>query len=445
VAERQILHIDMNAFYCSCHEAAEPALYRGKPTAVAGSPETRHGVVVTASYEARRRGVRATMTVPEAQRICPDIIFIAPDFKLYREYSRRAFDVVRRFTPLIEIFSIDECWADVTGSRQFGTALDIARSIQECLLHELSLPCSIGVGPNKFLTKMASDFHKPLGITELWTSDVQEKLWPLSVGQMFGIGKKSAERLERMGIRTIGDLARADVTRLARVFGKRAMELIKHANGIDDSPVTDDREPPKSIGHSITLPEDVSDLDELRTVLLNLSDQVGRRMRHHMMVGKTVQITMRYTDRKTVTRARTLDNYTDLTEQIYETAYLLLSEHKPKGAKLRLVGVAVSGLCKRDKVEPTHEQLTLFDWMTAPETDAHGSQPHELSRGTARKTSAHPVSREKLRTLTEVTDRLRDKYGEDIVIRGRMLYRHPSEEIRNHQKRGTSLQKDKLQ
>jgi DNA polymerase IV len=423
VSLRTVLHVDMNAFYCSCHAAAEPERYKGRPTAVAGSPETRHGVVVTASYEARRLGVRATMTVAEAIRCCPQLILIHPDFELYRSYSKKVFSLVREYTPQVEIFSIDECWADITGSGQFGTPLDIATTIQRRLAEELGLPCSIGIAPNKFLAKMASDFRKPMGITELWQEDVPNLLWPLPVAQMFGIGARTAERLQRLGIKTIGDLARADAARLQKLFGKRAFAMVRLANGEDDSPVNPEPEPLKSIGHSITLAQDVTDTEELCTVLMNLADQVGRRVRKHQMVGRTVQITIRYANRETITRARTLASPTCVTERIYETARDLLLRHRRRDRAVRLLGVSLGQLQPESSAEPAAVQLSLFADL----------EP-----------AAEQVRDARLKKLDEVTDALRNKFGEDIVIRGRMLTRHESNQIRNHKIRGTSLQKDTL-
>jgi DNA polymerase-4 len=422
--QRHILHIDMNAFYCSCHAAAEPHKYRGRPTAVAGSPETRHGVVVTASYEARKYGVRATMTVAEALRQYPSLILIHPDFDLYRTYSRKVFALIREYTPQVQIFSIDECWADVTGSRQFGTPRDIAEQIQHRLRTELGLPCSIGIAPNKFLAKMASDFEKPMGITELWHDQLPKLLWPLPVEQMFGVGRKTAERLHRLGIRTISDLAHANPESLQRYFGKRAFDMVQRANGIDHSEVNPVPEPLKSIGHSITMAEDVVSVDELCTVLLNLSDQVGRRVRKHGLVGRTVQITIRYANRETITRAKTLPAATCVTERIYETARELLLKHRRANRPVRLLGVSLGQLTEPEADAAKPVQLQLFS--DEPAADPLLKREHRLKK------------------LNEVTDVLRNKYGEDIVVRGRILTGHESSQIRNHKIRGTSLQKDNL-
>lgn len=452
--ERAVLHVDMNAFYCSCHAAAEPTRYANRPTAVAGSPETRHGVVVTASYEARKLGVRATMTVAEAVRAAPNLILIHPDFSLYREFSRKVFDIVRSLTPIVEVFSIDECWADVTLSWRMGSPEELAAQLQERIASELLLPCSVGVSNNKFLAKMASDFKKPRGITVLRTADVQDMLWPLPVKEMFGIGAKTAERLNRLGIHTIGDLAIADEAQLRRHFGIRGPELRSLANGMDTAPVQEISEPSKSIGHSITLARDLRDFDELCTVLMNLSDQVGRRVRRHHLVGRTVSITIRYATRKTITRARTLNASTDLSEVIYQTATTLLRENWTLGTPIRLLGVTLGQLSdETDAVHPIEQvgvQLSLFD--DDPEPDEFvsrqvGGETRNRSRWSPTskdRVPASPGDIDRLTKLAKVTDALRDKYGEDIVVRGRMLQDPESGQIRNRKIRGTSLQKDEL-
>jgi len=433
---RAILHIDMNAFYCACHAAAEPEKYKGKATAVAGSPKTRHGVVVTASYEARAHGVRATMTVAEAERACRGIILISPDFNLYRYYSKRVFDIVRSFTPLVEVFSIDECYADMTGSHQFGSPAEIAQRIQTQLLEVLHLPASIGIAPNKFLAKMASDMKKPFGLTSLRTEDAPRKLWPLPVETMFGVGAQTAARLLRIGITTIGDLAHYDVVKLHKTFGVRAIDLHRHANGLDDSLVNPHPEQLKSVGHSVTLPSDIATLDDIRLVLLNLADQVGRRVRRHALVGRTVQVTIRFANRHTVTRSRTLASATDLSEDLYHTALALVQENVKPEQTIRLLGVTLTQLMPVGSLVDTNTQavqLTLFDDLSSQVPEGH---------------PAHPVTQkrtEKLRELTKVTDQLRNRFGEDIVVRGRMLYNHESNQLRNRRIRGTSLQKDDLQ
>ncbi len=415
---REILHIDMNAFYCACHAAKDPNRYKGVPTAVAGNPETRHGVIVTASYEARARGVKATMLVMQAQRLCPELIIIALDFDLYRAYSRRVMQLVMQYTPQVEVASIDECFADVTFSTAFGDAVTIAKLLQARILTEIGLPASIGVANNKFLAKMASDMKKPLGITTIYTKDVPTMLWPMNISDMFGVGTKSSERLKRLGMSTIGDLAHADAQKLFRVFGRHALDLIAHANGYDDAPVRHERAQAKSVGHSVTLAKDEQEQSPLLVVLMNLCDQVGRRLRKKNLLGKTVTLTLRYADRKTVTRAFTMPGPSDITEDFYACARQLIKTHWT-GQPIRLLGVSVSNLLAHEQQLSNATQLSLFD------EEIHVEPQDDMRRH-----------------LTQVIDQLRDRFGEDAVLKGRMLMPSTSATLRNHRVRGTSLQKD---
>lgn len=190
VKGRVIIHLDMNAFYCSVHEAEEPEKYKNRPTAVSGSVEQRKGIIVTCSYPARSKGIKTGMTVRQALQLCPELILIKPDFNLYRKYSQGFMAIARQFTPIVEAVSIDECYMDITGSKMFGSPLEIAASLQKRITSEWSLPCSIGLAPNKLLAKMASDMKKPNGLTVLRIRDVKTVLWDKSCDTLFGIGKK---------------------------------------------------------------------------------------------------------------------------------------------------------------------------------------------------------------------------------------------------------------
>ncbi|MFC4778591.1 DNA polymerase IV [Paenibacillus sp. GCM10023252] len=408
---RVILHIDMNAFYCSVHEAEEPELYKGKPTAVAGSTELRKGIIVTCSYVARRLGIKTGMTVREATRICPGLLLIRPDFHLYRKYSRGFMDIARQYTPLVEATSIDECYMDITGSKIFGTPLDIAAVLQERVLSELLLPCSIGVGPNKLLAKMASDMHKPSGLTVLRIRDVPQLLWPKPCDQLFGIGRKTAEKLKRLNIQTIGQLAAAEEPLLLKQFGVMGTWMKKAAHGIDHSPVNGGHEPNKSIGHTTTLPADVTERDAAYRVLLNLADQTGRRLRHQKLMARVVQITIRRPDMTTYSRSHTFRAPTDSADQIYQEACRLFDKHWHAGDPVRLLGITLQSLTLK---EETAVQLDLFSYEEQPRKEA----------------------------LTKAMDLLRDKFGEDAVLTAGMLGDDPSTLIRNKRIRGTSLQKD---
>ncbi|CAM3400340.1 MULTISPECIES: DNA polymerase IV [Paenibacillus] len=408
---RVILHVDMNAFYCSVHEAEEPELYRGKPTAVAGSVELRKGVIVTCSYAARALGIRTGMNVRQALRLYPDLIIIQPDFHLYRKYSNAFMNIAYAYTPLLEATSIDECYLDITGSKQFGTPLDIAKEIQDRIREELSLPCSVGIAPNKLLAKMASDMKKPSGLSVLRIRDVPNVLWGKPCAELFGIGRKTAEKLRKLNILTIGDLAKADEHLLTSAFGVTGAWMKRAANGIDHSPVVAEREQSKSIGHTTTLPQDVTSSDEAKRVLLNLSDQVARRLRRKGLMASGIQITLRTPDMKTITRSKQLSVPTENTEDIYREACVLYDRHWKQERPLRLLGVTLQQLARKEEAAI---QLDLFDYEKQPKKES----------------------------LTRVMDELRNKFGESAVLTAGMLGDDPSSLIRDHKRRGTSLQMD---
>lgn len=410
---RVILHIDMNAFYCSVHQTVEPQKYAGKCIAVAGSVELRKGIVVTSSYESRRRGVRTGMQVREALKVCPELTIIQPNFELYHQFSQRFLDISRSVSPMVEAMSIDECFIDITGSKQFGTPLEIAGMLQRRIRDELGLPCSIGVAPNKLLAKMASDMKKPNGLTVLRLRDVRKLLWHRPCDELFGIGERTAEKLRKLGIHTIGQLAAADEDRLSERFGVLGAWLKQAANGIDTTPVTDKISPSKSIGHTTTLPRDYSDMEKIQRVFLNLTDQVTRRLRHQRMLASTIQITIRDPHMKTITRSLTLPAPTEDAARVHEEACRLFMRHWDIGKPVRLLGVTLSQLSPKKE---TAVQLDLFTIETA----------------------------EKREQLTRTMDEIRDKFGESSLLTAGMVGDDPSSLIRNKKVRGTSLDKDYL-
>jgi DNA polymerase-4 len=408
-----VLHIDMNAFYCSVHEAVEPDQYRGKPIAVAGSVELRRGIIVTSSYAARAKGVKTGMQVRQALQLCPDLILIKPDFDLYRQFSRRFMQIAYSYSPLVESMSIDECFVDITGSKQFGSPLEIANLIQRRIYDEISLPCSIGIAPNKLLAKMASDMKKPNGIFVLRLRDVPSVLWDRPCGYLYGIGKKTAEKLTKLGINTIGQLAHADEQKLTKHFGIVGVWLKQSANGNDYSSVNPEQEQSKSIGHTTTLPHDYRERDEVHRVFLNISDQVARRLRKQKLVAGTVQITVRDPDMKTITRSLSLPTPTEHMDEIYRTACKLFDQHWRVGKPIRLLGVTLQNLTAK---QDSAIQLDLFDYENDPKKDR----------------------------LNQIMDSLRDKFGENAILTAGMMGDDPSTLLRNHKARGTSLQMDHL-
>ena len=353
---RVIFHIDMNSFYASVEMAKDPKL-KGKPIAIAGNPEERKGIIVTSSYEARAKGVKTTMPLWEAKKLCPELIVLRPNFTLYREMSSQIFRLLYDITEWIEPVSIDEGYLDVTQLPVHP--LTLAKDIQANILTQLDIPCSIGIGPNKFLAKTASDMKKPLGITILRKRDISSKLWPLPVGDMYGIGEKTAEKLGRIQIQTIKELAEADTYTLKHLLGINGERLQNRARGIDTRAVDPDAlNDFKSIGNSQTLPDDTIDETQIKQLLLHLTKRVDERLKRREMTGKSIQLTIRYKDRQTVTRSRTISSYLEGADDIYPVILELFEEHWT-GRPIRLLGVTVSNLLKMDSIL---EQLSLFTY-----------------------------------------------------------------------------------
>lgn len=403
---RVIFHIDMNSFYASVEMAFNPDL-KGKPVAIAGNPEERKGIIVTSSYEARAKGVRTTMTVWQAKKLCPELIILKPNFERYRAASSEIFRMMSEITPLVQPVSIDEGYIDVTDVEGQGTPIEIARNLQKRILNELDLPCSIGIAPNKFLAKMGSDLKKPLGITIIRKRELPETLWPLPIDEMYGVGEKTAEKLKAIKIHTIKDLAEADVYELRQLLGINGERLINRANGIDNREVDPDAIFDfKSIGNSQTLPYDTTNLQEIHYLLDKLSEKVISRMKRKEVVGKSVQVMIRYHDRKTVTRSRKLDTYIDEKADLLPIAVELFEQHWNE-QPIRLLGVTAQHLEDKRNVG---EQLDLFTYEDA-------------------------VKKE---TLKQTVNQLADKFGEDTFKALPNKVDNESNEFR------TSFQKDFL-
>lgn len=355
---RVIFHIDMNCFYASVEMAYNPKL-KGRPVAIAGNPEERRGIVVTSSYEARAKGVKTTMNLWEAKKLCPELIVLRPNFERYRTASREIFKMLSEITPFVQPVSIDEGYMDVTESKGMGTPLDIAANLQKRIARELDLPCSIGIAPNKFLAKMASDMKKPMGITVLRKREMPSMLWPLPIEEMYGVGGKTATKLKGIGIETIGDLARGNVYELKQILGINGERLKNRANGVDQRPVDPDAVYEfKSIGNSKTLPQDTTDETEIRALMHYLAENVARRLKRKQAVGRSIQVMIRYHDRKTITRSKKLRNYIESKEDILIIANELLQKHwnlEP----IRLLGITVQDVEEKQNIA---QQLDLFSY-----------------------------------------------------------------------------------
>ncbi|HLQ97939.1 MAG TPA: DNA polymerase IV [Candidatus Dormibacteraeota bacterium] len=372
---RVILHIDMNCFYASVEMSLHPKL-KGKPVAIAGNPEERKGIIVTSSYEARAKGIKTTMPLWEARKLCPELIVLPPHFDQYRLASQQMFKILADITPLIEPISIDEGYLDITDCQELGHPIEIANNIQKRILDELDLPCSIGIGPNKFLAKMASDMKKPLGITILRIRDLEHVLWPLPVNEMYGVGQKTAEKLNLIDVKTIGDLAKKDVYDLTQLLGINGERLKNRANGVDPRPVDPDAVNEfKSIGSSQTLPNDTTNEQEIIELMHKLSKNVEQRLKRRDAVGLSVQIMIRYYDRKTVTRSQKLPRYIDEQEDIFQMAYDLFQRHW-NNEPIRLLGVTMQDLEVKQNIA---QQLDLFTYEKEIEKMKLQSTIHKLS------------------------------------------------------------------
>ena len=404
---RIIFHIDMNSFYASVEMAHDPSL-RGKPVAVAGNIEERKGIIITCSYEARAYGVKTTMPIWEAKKKCPELILRKPNFDRYRASSLAMFDLLRNYTDLVEPVSIDEGYIDVTNTEYANKAIELAKEIQTRLLEELMLPSSIGIAPNKFLAKMASNMKKPLGITVLRKREIPTILWPLPVEEMHGVGKKTAEKLNGIGIQYIKDLASADSYGLKQLLGINGERLKNKANGVDNRPVNPDSvDDFKSIGNSTTLREDSDNEWELQVVLQSLSNSVSERMKRKNVVSNNIQLTIRYGNRKTVNRSRLLENPVSKEVDILQAALFLLKKHW-NGEPIRLLGVTAQDLT--DKREST-KQLDIFSFQ-----DDAKDEP-----------------------LLKTIDKLKEKFGQNVIQKGVVAKNAPSKA-----KITTSFQKDFL-
>ncbi|HVP35989.1 MAG TPA: DNA polymerase IV [Terriglobales bacterium] len=389
--KRTILHVDMDAYFASVEQKANPYL-RGKPIMVCGDPDGR-SVVTTSSYEARAWGVKTGMMLWEAKKVCPQGILLPCDPDKYVEVSLNLLNIYKEFTPVIEVFSIDESFLDITGTeRLFGTPLQLAEKLKKRIREEIGLTCSVGIASTKLLAKLASDIRKPDGLFWLKDEEVLHFLEDLPISEICGIGPKLTLYLNKLGIRTCGGLSRYPVELLEDRFGKIGTYLHRMALGLDEGPVLltesgakEDEEKVKSVGHSITLPKDTHNREVAKNYLLSLSEQVARRLRRKHYKGKTVSLVIRFPDFSHFSQQKTIKEFIDDAREIYQTALSLLEQVSVEASGVRLVGVSVSNLIKGIG------QLSLFrkEW------------------------------REQM--LLEAMDEVNDRYGEFTLTWGRLL------------------------
>ncbi|MFA7096693.1 MAG: DNA polymerase IV [Gammaproteobacteria bacterium] len=346
-----IIHVDMDAFYASVEERDRPEL-AGRPVIVGGAAEAR-GVVSAANYVARRFGVHSAMPTATARRLCPEGVFLPVRMDYYAQVSQEIRAIFFRYTPEVEPLALDEAFLDVTASEKlFGPAPDIARRIKQEIRQELGLVASVGVAPNKFVAKIASDVEKPDGFVVVEAGRVQAFLDPLPVGRLWGVGKVSAAVFQRLGLRTIGEVRRQSVEMLRRHFGRQVGEhLWRLAHGIDERPVVSERQA-KSISNETTFATDIDDPLVLRNWLRELTEQVASRLRREGLYARTVQIKVRFADFQTITRAQTLPQPTNVTQTLWRVAADLLAKRLPaRHPPVRLLGMGVSGFEDEDAAQ----------------------------------------------------------------------------------------------
>ncbi|WP_425059307.1 DNA polymerase IV [Sporomusa carbonis] len=380
--QRWIIHIDMDAFFAAVEQRDNPEL-RGRPVIIGGTGA--RGVVSTASYEARKFGVHSAMPSIEARRRCPQGIFLPPNHEKYSKVSQQILNIFTGFSPLVEPLSLDEAFLDVTGMEGiYPDPVDIAVRIKERIKTELGLTASAGVAPNKFLAKLASDMRKPDGLMVIKPGQVAQVLADVPVTKLWGVGKATARTLETLGLKTIGQVAKADPEMLARYCGQLGHTLHHLANGEDDRPVVPEWQP-KSIGKETTFADNLYSLEELNTELWALVEKVGWRLRRQGLSGRTITVKVRFASFRTITRSRTVPVAVNMDQTIYRTAEEILA-NIALNEGVRLLGVTVSGLAT------SGGQISLFD-----------------------------QDDEKLMAVSRAVDNLKERFGEETVTRGRVL------------------------
>lgn len=360
MAGRVIFHIDMNSYFASCEIAVDPSL-KGQKVAIAHDTLDKRGIILAATYEAKKYGIKTTMPLFEAERLCPDLIVIEPHHDLYVEYSRKFFDYFYKITPLVEPASIDEGYLDVTDVCGPTEYVSLAEKIQKDILNLYNLPCSIGIAPNKFLAKMASDMKKPLGITILRKRDIQSLLWPLPIEDMHGAGKKTCALLHQININTIGELANyKDLKLISDLIGSNnARYLIDHANGIGSSVVDPERaESVSSISNSHTLDHDEYNVDNIILVMKLLSNTVSNRMEKSSLKAHNFTLQLKYNNYKMVSKSVTIKQPTSDSYKMIHIYQELLDDIYNNDFGVRLIGVACGKLVQSKE---DFKQMSIFD------------------------------------------------------------------------------------
>jgi DNA polymerase-4 len=356
---RKIIHIDMDAFYASVEQRDNPE-YRGKALVVGGLPEGRGGVVATASYEARKFGVRSAMPSKRALQLCPHALFVRPRFEAYKEVSRQIREIFRRYTDLIEPLSLDEAYLDVTEDKLgVGSAIEIARQIKQAIKDELNLTASAGISINKFVAKIASDINKPDGLKFIGPSAIEGFMEALPVEKFYGVGKVTAEKMKSMGLHLGADLKKLSEEEMARHFGKPGRFYYQIVRGIDNRPVQSNRET-KSLGAEDTFPYDLTTPEEMDAELDKIAQTVHKRLKHYQLQGRTITLKIKYSDFRQITRNQSFAKPVDDITVIADTAKNLLAATGLDDVRIRLLGISLSNFGELPLKPNQSGQLKMF-------------------------------------------------------------------------------------
>ncbi len=387
--ERQILHVDVNNAFLSW--TAVEMIKNGShidireiPAIIGGDESKRSGIVLAKSMKAKEFGIKTADTIYQAKKKCPNLKIYSGNFQVYRKYSNQLYQLLLEYTDKIERFSIDECFLDMTQYLMRDTLINKAKEIGKRIKNELGFTVNIGVAHNKLLAKMASDFEKPDKIHTLYESEIKEKMWPLPIADLFMLGRKTVPKLNNMQIKTIGELAKTDKFIIQNKFGKHGIMMWEYANGIDNTEVKYIKEKPKGIGNSITLPEDINNIEKLEEILLAVVEQVTYRLRRQKMLAKVVNVQLRNKNFVDISHQKKLPNLTDSTKEIYQNAKELLEQMYIKGNEIRLIGLRLDNLTDKEEM-----QINLFD----------------------------KKENEKQKKIDQTIDKLKEKYGYNSITR----------------------------
>ena len=390
---RVILHCDMNGFFASVELLDYPEL-RDKPMAVCGDPESRHGIILAKNEIAKRYGIVTAETLWQARKKCPDLQTVPPHHKKYQHYSRLINEIYMQYTDMVEPFSVDESWLDVTASQKlFGNGKQIADKIRHQVKKELGLTLSAGVSFNKIFAKMGSDYKKPDATTVITQENYKNILWPLDIRDLFFVGKATADKLQGIGIHTIGQLAESDRHTVTALLGKQGSIIHDYANGLDQTPVSrfDEREDVKSIGNGSTFRRNLDGIQDIRTAVIALSDTVAVRLRQKKKKAFGVKVDIKDPSLKVISRQQQLDNPTNLAENIADTAVSIIEKSWNLRHPIRMLTVTAINLCPEDQAQ----QLSLF--------------------------SSENIQNETGEKMERTMDDIRKKFGRNAITFGRII------------------------